>query len=136
MSNVDLEKYEANPVNLLWDDILFLPVVGLVDSKRAQDIMDVLLERAEQTAARFAILDIRGVAAVDSAVANHIIKITKATRMLGCTTILSGVTPAVAQSLVNVGVDLADIACTGRVKDALSFAFRELGFSIRAESAG
>ncbi|RMG92407.1 MAG: STAS domain-containing protein [Zetaproteobacteria bacterium] len=131
MSHSDLEKYEANPVNLLWDDILFLPVVGMVDSKRAQDIMDVLLEKAEQTAARFAILDIRGVAAVDSAVANHVIKIVKASRMLGCSTILTGVTPAVAQSLVNVGVDLGDILCTARVKDALSLAFRELGIEIR-----
>ncbi len=134
MNTDSFEKYEQNPINQLWDDILFLPIVGMVDSARAQDIMDVMLEMAERTGARFAILDIRGVSVVDSAVANHIIKITKSTRLLGCTTILTGVTPAVAQSLVNLGIDLGDISTSAQVRDALQLAFNELGYVIHQQT--
>jgi len=130
MTTENFEKYEQNPINQLWDDILFLPVIGMVDSARAQDIMDVMLEMAEKTNARFAILDIRGVAVVDSAVSNHIIKITKATKLLGCTTILTGVTPSVAQSLVNLGIDLGEITTSAQVRDALQYAFQQLGYVI------
>ncbi len=127
-----VEKLEQNPITTLWDDILFLPIIGLVDSRRAQDIMDVMLEEADATNARFAILDIRGVAAVDSAVSNHLVKITKATKLLGCETILSGITPNVAQSLVHLGIDLGDIISTARVSDALNLALARLGKSVVA----
>ncbi len=136
MESDSIHKFEENPINLLWDDILFLPIIGLVDSKRAQDIMDVMLESVERTDARFVILDIRGVAAVDSAVANHLVKITKATKMMGATTVLSGVTPGVAQSLVHLGIDLGDIVSCSRVKEALELVFSQLGYSIsRKEQA-
>jgi len=127
-----IEKEEANPISILWNNILFLPVIGLVDSKRAQDIMDIMLEEIEHTSSQYVILDIKGVVAVDSAVANHIIKITKATKLLGCTTVLSGITPSVAQSLVYLGIDLGDIVTTSRVCDALTLAFKGLGLSITA----
>jgi len=125
-----IEKEENNPINTLWDNILLLPVVGMVDSKRAQDIMDVMLEEIERTKAHYVILDIRGVAVVDSAVSNHIVKITKATALMGCTTILSGITPAVAQSLVHLGIDLGDIVTTAQVSDALSMSLKGLGLAI------
>ncbi len=126
-----VEKYEENPIAVLWEGILFLPVIGMVDSKRAQDIMDVILEKLERTDARFVILDIRGVPAVDSAVSNHLVKITKATKMMGAMTIFSGITPSVAQSLVHLGIDLGDIISCARVRDALKLAFAELGYEIR-----
>jgi len=127
-----IEKEEANPISKLWDDVLFLPVIGLVDSKRGQDMMDVMLAEIEHTSSRYVIVDIRGVPAVDSAVANHIIKITKATKLLGCTTVLSGITPSVAQSLVHLGIDLGDIVTTSRVRDALALTFKGLGLSVTA----
>jgi len=127
---MDIEKVEKNPITTLWDDILFLPIIGLVDSRRAQDIMDIMLEEADATNARYIILDIKGVAAVDSAVANHLVKITKATRLLGCETILSGITPNVAQSLVHLGIDLGDLVTTARVSGALGAAFSRLGKTV------
>ena len=125
-----LEKAENNPINVLWDDILMLPVIGMVDSKRAQDIMDIMLDEIERTSSQFVIMDVKGVAVVDSAVANHIVKITKATSLMGCTTILSGITPGVAQALVHLGIDLGDIVTTARVSDAFSLALKKLGLSI------
>jgi len=130
MESAKIEILEQNPINILWDNILFLPVIGLVDSKRAQDIMDVMLEMADQTCARFVILDIRGVAAVDSAVANHLVKITKATNLLGCETIMSGITPSVAQSLVHLGIDLGDLITTAKVSDALKMAFTRMNLHV------
>jgi len=125
-----LDKLEANPINTLWEDILFLPIIGLIDSRRAQDIMDVMLEAADDSNARFVILDIKGVASVDSAVANHLVKITKATNLLGCETIISGITPSVAQSLVQLGVDLGEVVTRSRVSDALHLAFQKLDLSV------
>jgi len=125
-----VEKIEKNPITSIWQDILFLPVIGLLDSKRAQDVMDIMLEEADATNARYIILDIKGVAAVDSAVANHLVKITRATKLLGCETILSGVTPNVAQSLVHLGIDLGDLVTTARVSDALGTAFSRLGKTV------
>jgi len=125
-----MEKEGQNPVNNLWENILFLPIIGLVDSKRAQDIMDIMLDMADKSSAKFVILDIKGVAAVDSAVANHLVKITKATRLMGCETILSGITPSVAQSLVHLGIDLGDLITTAKVCDALGMAFDKLGLHV------
>jgi len=130
MNLEQFEKEENNPINTLWDNILLLPVVGMVDSKRAQDIMDVMLEEIERTSSRYVILDIKGVPVVDSAVSNHLIKVTKATALMGCTTILSGITPAVAQSLVQLGIDLGTIVTTAKVSDALGLALQGLGLGI------
>ena len=130
MNLEQFEKEENNPINTLWDNILLLPVVGMVDSKRAQDIMDVMLEEIERTSSRYVILDIKGVPVVDSAVSNHLIKVTKATALMGCTTILSGITPAVAQSLVQLGIDLGNIVTTAKVSDALGLALKGLGLGI------
>ncbi len=71
------------PVNILWDKILMLPIFGIIDSKRAQEIMETMLNKIIDRESEVIILDILGVAVVDSAVANHLIKITKATRLLG-----------------------------------------------------
>ena len=125
-----IEKEEKNPINTLWDNILLLPIVGMVDSKRAQDMMDVMLEEIERTSSRYVILDIKGVAVVDSAVSNQLIKVTKATALMGCTTIISGITPGVAQSLVQLGIDLGDIVTTAKVSDALGLALKGLGLRI------
>jgi len=130
MSLEQQEKEERNPINTLWEGILLLPVIGMVDSKRSQDIMDIMLEEIERTSSPYAILDIKDVAIVDSAVANHLIKITKATTLMGCTTIFSGITPSVAQSLVHLGIDLGDIVTTSRVSDALAMAMKGLGLTI------
>ena len=115
----------STPVSMLWDDILMLPIVGIVDLKRAQDIMDAMLSKIGETAARSMIIDISGVSVIDTAVANHFIKMTKATSLMGCKCVVSGISPVIAQTIVSLGIDLADINTRSTLKDALAFAFEE-----------
>ena len=117
----------STPVTALWTDILMLPVVGIVDSRRAQDIMQAMLTKIAETRSKVIILDISGVAVVDTAVANHLLKITKATRLLGCTCTLSGISPAIAQTMVELGIDVGEIRTTSTLQDALIDGFRQIG---------
>lgn len=125
----------STPVAALWDGILMLPIVGIVDSKRAQDIMNRMLERVAETQSRAFILDISGVAVVDTAVANHLIKMTKATRLMGCECVISGISPAVAQTMVELGIEVGEIRTTSTLKDALKAAFAITGSANAAATA-
>lgn len=113
----------STPVTQLWDGILFLPLVGIIDSKRAQDIMNTMLNKIADTASKIFVLDISGIAVMDTGVANHIIKMTKATRLMGCTCIISGVSGAVAQTIVELGINTDEIITVSNMKDALRYAF-------------
>jgi rsbT co-antagonist protein RsbR len=121
----------STPVTAIWDGILMLPVVGIIDSKRAQDIMNATLSMVAETKAKVFILDISGVAVVDTAVANHLIKVTKATRLMGCECTISGVSPAIAQTVVELGIDVSGISTTANLRSALTHAFRTTGVEIR-----
>ena len=120
----------STPVTQIWDSILLLPVVGIVDSKRAQDIMNAVLSAINRTQSRIFILDISGVAVVDTAVANHLIKITKATRLMGCESTISGISPAIAQTMIELGIDVGTIKTTANMMDALNDSFRRLNLRI------
>jgi len=124
-------KEISTPALTLWDGVVVLPVVGVIDSLRAQHMMDTMLEKIMETSSRVIILDIQGVAAVDTAVANHLIKITKATKLMGCQCILSGISPAVAQAIVQLGIDMGDIKTNATLKDALQEAFMILQLEVK-----
>lgn len=134
-----MEKIEAQsrsllemstPVTQLWSGLLLLPVVGLIDSKRAQDIMDNSLMKISETQAVSLILDISGVGFVDTAVANHLIKITKATKLMGCECIISGLSPAVAETIVGLGIDVGEVKTTANMRAALDVAFSRLHLEV------
>ena len=114
----------STPVTQIWEGILLLPLVGLIDSKRAQDIMDASLAKIADTQARIFILDISGVGVVDTAVANYLIKVTKATRLMGCESTISGVSPAIAQTITELGIDIGNVRTTANMRDALSLALK------------
>ena len=95
----------STPVNILWENVLMVPIFGVLDSKRSQDLMETVLTKIVETGFKTIILDILGVVTVDSAVANHLIKITKATKLMGCGCIISGISPAIAQTLVHLGIE-------------------------------
>ena len=120
----------STPVTQIWSGILLLPIVGIVDSKRAQDIMNAALAKIAETQTRVFIMDISGVAVVDTAVANHLIKITKATRLMGCSSTISGVSPAIAQTIVELGIEVGSVKTTATMKDALADAFKRVGMEI------
>ncbi|MBF0101449.1 MAG: PAS domain-containing protein [Desulfobacterales bacterium] len=120
----------STPAIKLWNRIVVLPVVGVVDSARAQQMMDTILKKITETSSKVIILDIQGVAAVDTAVANHLIKIAKATKLMGCRCIISGISPAVAQTIVQLGIDLGDVITNSTLEDALADAFALLNLEV------
>ena len=120
----------STPVTALWDNILMLPVIGIIDSKRSQDIMNAMLSKIATTQSKIIILDISGVAVVDTAVANYLIKITKATNLMGCECLISGISPAIAQTIVELGIDVEDVQTTASLRDALQIAFKITGVEI------
>jgi len=120
----------ATPVTLIWDNVLLLPIVGTIDSDRAQTIMETMLDKIQQTESRVILLDILGVATVDSAVAQHIIKITKATQLMGCRCVVTGISAEIAQSLVHLGLDLGDVFSSNTLKNGLVYAFNFLNKTV------
>jgi rsbT co-antagonist protein RsbR len=120
----------STPAIKLWDRIVILPVIGVVDSLRAQQMMNTMLKKIMETSAKVIILDIQGVAAVDTAVANHLIKIAKATKLMGCRCIISGISPAVAETMVQLGIEMGDIETNSTLQDALSDAFTLMNFTV------
>ena len=121
------------PILILWQDILCIPLTGTVDSERAQQIMEMVLNKILTTESKVIILDILGVPFVDTAVANHLIKISLAAKLMGSDCIISGMSPAVAQTLVRLGIDMGDIITTTTLKDALVLSFNKLGYEIKAK---
>jgi rsbT co-antagonist protein RsbR len=117
----------STPVTEIWEGLLFLPIVGIIDSRRSRDVMNAALNKIAETQARVFILDISGVGIVDTAVANHLIKITRATRLMGCETTISGVSPAIAQTIVDLGIDVGEVQTTATMRDALADAVHAIG---------
>jgi rsbT co-antagonist protein RsbR len=111
------------PVMKVWDGILMLPLVGTVDSRRAQVVMETMLTNVMENRIKVAILDVMGVPIVDSAVAGYLMKVIEATSLMGCESIISGMSPAVAQTMVNLGLELGDATSTTSLADALELAF-------------
>jgi rsbT co-antagonist protein RsbR len=105
-------------------------LVGIIDSKRAQDVMTTMLERISSSQSKVFILDISGVAVVDTAVANYLIKMTKAAKLMGCLCIISGIAGSVAQTIVELGINIDEIQTTGSMQDALKTALKITGTNI------
>jgi rsbT co-antagonist protein RsbR len=103
-----------------------------VDSKRSVDIMNKALESIADTRARTLLLDIGGVAVVDTAVANHLIKIAKAAVLMGCKTIISGISPSIAQTIAELGIELGAIQTTSTIESALRDSIATSGTGGRA----
>lgn len=121
----------STPVIRVWDGILALPIIGTLDSARTQVVMESLLQNIVDTGSTIAILDISGVPAVDSLVAQHIIKTVAATRLMGAECIISGIRPEIAQTVVHLGIDLSNIVTKATLASALKFAFAALKLDVK-----
>lgn len=117
----------STPISELWAGILLLPLVGYIDSKRASTLMTAVLTQIAERSAKAFILDISGIAAMDTAVSNYLIKITKAAQLMGCKCFISGISGAVAQTIVELGVEINEISTTGTMLDALRKALQLTG---------
>jgi rsbT co-antagonist protein RsbR len=121
----------STPVTPIWEGILLLPLVGIIDSARTQDVMNKTLTKIAETRARVFVLDISGVGTVDTAVANQLIKITKATQLMGCESIISGISPTVARTIVELGVNVGEVKTTATLRDGFELALRSTGIDLR-----
>jgi rsbT co-antagonist protein RsbR len=125
----------STPIIEVWDGVLTLPMVGIVDSIRTADVMDSLLRRIVDTQARFAILDLTGVEMVDTRVASHLIQLVSAIRLLGAEGIVAGIKPTVAQTMVALGLDLSQIVTQRNLRAGLSYCLKRMS-APRSPSSG
>jgi len=114
----------------LWDGIISLPLVGTLDSARTQVVMEKLLQALVDTGSEHAIIDITGVPAVDTQVAQHLLKTVQAARLLGAECIISGIRPQIAQTVVALGIEFGDISTKASLSEALLAALRKQGTDV------
>ena len=125
----------STPVVKLWDGILALPIIGTLDSTRTQVMMESLLQKIVETGSEVAIIDITGVPTVDTLTAQHLLKTVTAARLMGADCMISGIRPQIAQTIVYLGVDLADIITKASLADAFLLALKRLGMTINRPQA-
>jgi len=125
----------STPVIRVWDGILALPIIGTLDSARTQVVMENLLQEIVESGSSIAILDISGVPAVDSLVAQHLIKTVSATRLMGAECIISGIRPEIAQTVVHLGIDLSKVITKSTLASALRTAFSMLQLQVNKKHA-
>ena len=122
----------STPVVKIWEGVLALPMIGTLDSERAQVVMESLLERIVETGSTIAIVDITGVPTVDTLVAQHLLKTVAAAKLMGADCIISGIRPQIAQTIVHLGIDLDEVTTKASLADALSTALRRTGHRVEA----
>ncbi len=118
------------PVVSVWEGILLVPLIGVLDSARTQHLMERLLQRLSETASQVALIDITGVMTIDTQTAQHLIETIKAVRYIGAEVVLTGVRPAIAQTLVHLGIDLSDVATRASLAAGLRVAFKALNLAV------
>ncbi|MCH0568279.1 PAS domain S-box protein [Streptomyces sp. MUM 136J] len=116
----------STPVIQVWDKVLALPIIGTLDTLRATRLTEGLLEKIAQSQAEVAILDISGVPTIDTQVAQHLLKTVQAASLMGTVSILSGVRPETAQSMVHLGIDIGRLRSRNTLQDALQLALAVL----------
>ncbi|MFC5551656.1 STAS domain-containing protein [Massilia aerilata] len=117
----------STPVIQLWDGVLALPLIGTLDSMRAQVVMENVLQKIVDSGATIAIIDITGVPTVDTLVAQHLMKTIAAARLMGADCIISGIRPQIAQTIVHLGVDLQNVTTKATLADAFLVALERTG---------
>lgn len=126
----------STPVTPIWEGILLLPLLGIIDTERTQDIMTKMLNKIAEFRAKVFVLDISGVSTMDTAVANQLIKMTRATQLMGCETMISGVSPSIARTLVELGVNVGEVRTTATLRDSFEIALRVVGANPQSMAAG
>lgn len=124
----------STPVVKLWEGILAIPLIGTLDSMRSQAATESLLNEIVKQQAKVAILDITGVTAVDTLVAQHLLKTAMAARLMGAECIISGIRPQIAQTMVQLGIDLGEVATRASLSDAFAYALGTAGYRVERHS--
>ncbi len=120
----------STPVLQVRERLLILPIIGVIDPQRARQLTEQLLRGIRTNRAKVVVIDITGVAAMDSQIANHLVQTVEASRLLGATVIVTGLSPEIAQTLVNIGVDLGKMNTVGDLQGGIEEAERLLGYKV------
>jgi rsbT co-antagonist protein RsbR len=112
----------STPVVKIWDKIILLPLVGILDSTRAKQMMESLLEAIENNQAKVAILDVSGIPVIDTLVARHLFTTIAAVKLMGAECIVTGISARISQTIVQLGLDLTGIITRSNLADGLQFA--------------
>ncbi|MCY0991176.1 protoglobin domain-containing protein [Nannocystis sp. ILAH1] len=120
----------STPIAKVHDGVLLLPLIGALDAQRAQQVMDAVLLRLVEERARVMILDIAGVAAVDGRVADHLVRTIAAMRLVGAQAILTGISPQVARTLTESGVDIGAVPTLAHLQEGIELALALVGKQI------
>jgi rsbT co-antagonist protein RsbR len=123
----------STPVVKLWSRVVAVPLIGTLDSARTQVVMETLLQAIVDQNAAIAILDITGVPMVDTVVAQYLLKTAMAVRLMGAECVISGIRPQIAQTIVQLGIDLGDITTRATLADALAWALEKSGVTVVGE---
>ena len=120
----------STPVLQVRERLLILPIIGVIDAQRARQLTEQLLRAIRNNRARVVVIDITGVPSVDAKVANHLLQTVDATRLMGASVIVTGLSSEIALTLVNIGVDLSKINAVGDLQGGLEVAERVLGYKV------
>ena len=122
------------PIIPIYGGVLVLPLIGAIDTQRATKIMEALLEGVAERNARVVLLDITGVPVVDTSVAHHLIQAARSVRLLGAEIVLVGIRPEIAQTIVQLGVDLSGIVTMADLQGGVAYALAQLDLAIVARA--
>ena len=120
----------STPVLQVRERLLILPIIGVIDSQRAPQLTEQLLHGIRNNRAKVVVVDVTGVPAIDSAVANHLVQAVEASRLMGASVIITGLAAEIAQTLVTIGVDLSEMATVGDLQGGIEEAERLLGYKV------
>jgi len=124
----------STPITKIWDEILVLPMIGTLDSERANKMIEHLLDAISRERARSIIMDGTGITKIDEMVATHIIKATTAVKLLGSQVVMTGVKPEVAMMMVKLGIDLKDIVTRATLQEGVQYALDSRGYIVVSKS--
>src|SRR6266581_8730177 len=120
----------STPVLQVRERLLILPIIGVIDSQRARQLTEQLLRGIRNNRAKVVVVDVTGVPAIDSAVANHLVQTVEASRLMGASVIITGLSSEIAQTLVTIGVDLSKMNAVGDLQGGIEEAERLLGYKL------
>jgi rsbT co-antagonist protein RsbR len=121
----------STPVLPFREGMLLLPIIGQIDSQRARQLTEHLLESIRINRAKVIVIDITGVATVDSRVANHLVQTVEAARLMGAEVVISGISPEIALTMVTLGIDLGPVHTVGDLQDGIEHGERLLGYRVK-----
>src|SRR6184192_1786673 len=120
----------STPVLQVRERLLILPIIGVIDAQRARQLTEQLLRGIRQNRAKVVVIDITGVPTIDSTVANHLVQTVEASRLMGASVIITGLSSEIAQTLVTIGVDLSKMNAVGDLQGGIEEAERLLGYEV------